>query len=131
VVTPDQLRERIAGYVETINSRDPEAIAACFTEDAVHADPVSNPPNLGRAAITAFFESGIAASDAWTFTAKTVHTCADHVAVDFAIVVETGGATMTIEGIEVFATDDHGLFRSVHAYWDQSDLSLSEGVHTT
>jgi len=125
VPTSDKLRERIAGYVKAVNSRDPEVIAACFTEGAVHADPVSNPPNLGRAAITTFFENGIAASDGWTFTAKTVHTCADHVAVDFAIAVLTGGATMTIEGIEVFAVDDDGLFRSVHAYWDDADLSIS------
>ena len=53
-----------------------------------------------------------------------MHTCADHVAVDFAIAVETGGTTMTIEGIEVFAIDDDGLFRSVHAYWDDADLSF-------
>jgi steroid delta-isomerase len=124
VLTPDELRAQIDAYVDAVNSRDPQAIAARFTEDAVHADPVSNPPNLGRAAITTFFENGIAASDAWTFTARAVHTCADHVAVDFAIAVETGGTTMTIEGIEVFTADDDGLFRSVQAYWDDADLSF-------
>jgi len=124
VLTPAELRAGIDAYVDAVNSRDPRAIAARFTEDAVHADPASNPPNLGRTAITTFFESGIAASDSWTFTAVAVHTCADHVAVDFAIAVEAGGTTMTIRGIEVFATDDDGLFRSVHAYWDDADLSF-------
>ena len=124
MLTPAELRAGIDAYVDAVNSRDPRAIAARFTEDAVHADPASNPPNLGRTAITAFFENGIAASDSWTFTAVAVHTCADHVAVDFAIAVEAGGTTMTIRGIEVFATDDDGLFRSVHAYWDDADLSF-------
>jgi ketosteroid isomerase-like protein len=124
VLTGDELRARIAGYVDAINSRDPAAIAARFTEEAVHADPVSHPPNLGRGAITSFFEGGIAASDGWTFTAKAVHTCADQVAVDFAIVVATGDTTMTIDGIEVFAVDEDGLFRSVHAYWDDADLTF-------
>ncbi len=124
MLTGDELRQRVVGYVDAINSRDPRAIAERFTEDAVHADPVSNPPNLGRTAIVTFFENGIAASDTWTFTAKAVHTCADQVAVDFAIAVETGGATMTIDGIEVFAVDDEGLFRSVHAYWDDADLTF-------
>jgi steroid delta-isomerase len=124
VLTGEQVRERIVGYVDAVNSRDPHAIADRFTEDAVHADPVSNPPNLGRAAITTFFESGIAASDGWTFTAKAVHTCGDHVAVDFAIAVDSGGTIMTIEGIEVFAVDDDGRFRSVHAYWDDADLTF-------
>ncbi len=81
------------------------------------------PTSVGRA-IATFFENGIAASDGWVFTAKTVHTCAAHVAIDFEIVVETGGGTMTIDGIEVFTTDDDGLFSSVHAYWDDADLTF-------
>ncbi len=54
-----------------------------------------------------------------------MHTCAPSVAVDFSITVQTGGAAMTIEGVEVFVVDDDGLFRSVHAYWDESDLSFT------
>ncbi|HEY1990618.1 MAG TPA: nuclear transport factor 2 family protein [Acidimicrobiales bacterium] len=123
--TPDQLRTRIVEYVNAVNSRDANAIAAQFTEDAHHHDPVSNPPNIGRAAIVTFFENGIAASDAWTFTAKAVHTCADNVAVDFEIAVATGGATMTIAGIEVFEADGEGRFTSVSAYWDDADLSFA------
>jgi steroid delta-isomerase len=122
MLTPEDLRGRLAAYVDAVNQRDPVAIADLFAEDAVQADPVSDPPNVGRAAIAAFFENGIAASDAWRFTAKAVHTCGAHVAIDFEIAVETGGATMTIDGIEVFTTDAEGLFTAVHAYWDQSDL---------
>jgi steroid delta-isomerase len=124
MLTSEALRTRMVAYVEAVNSRDPEAVASLFTEDAVHADPVSNPPNIGRTAIAAFFAAGIAASDGWTFSAKAVHTCAAHVAVDFEIVVDTGGSTMTIEGIEVFTTDTEGLFTSVNAYWDDADLSF-------
>ena len=124
MLTPAELRARIAGYVDAVNPRDPEAIAALFTEDAVHADPASNPPNIGRAAIATFFESSIAASDAWTFTAKAVHTCAAVVAIDFEISVQTGGSTMIIEGIEVFESDDDGPVHPVHAYWDDADLTF-------
>ena len=53
-----------------------------------------------------------------------MHTCAAHVAIDFEIAVVTGGATMTIDGIEVFTTDEDGLFATVHAYWDDADLSF-------
>jgi steroid delta-isomerase len=123
--TPDQLRNRITEYVQAINSRDAHAIAAQFSEDARHHDPVSNPPNIGRAAIVAFFESGIGASDGWTFTAKAIHTCADNVAIDFEIAVETGGATMVIDGIEVFEAGEDGLFTSVSAYWDDASLSFT------
>jgi uncharacterized protein (TIGR02246 family) len=125
MLTPEQLRERIVTYVDAINSRDPEAIAALFTEDGVQADPASNPPNVGHRAIANFFENSIAASEGWTFTAKAVHTCAQHVAIDFEIAVETGGTTMTIDGIEVFTTDTDGRFTSVYAYWDDADLSFA------
>jgi steroid delta-isomerase len=124
MLTPGELRARIVDYVDTINRRDAAEIAALFTVDAVQADPASNPPNVGRAAIASFFESGIAASDSWTFTAKTVHTCAAHVAIDFEICVQTGGSTMVIDGIEVFTTDADGLFTSAHAYWDDADLTF-------
>jgi ketosteroid isomerase-like protein len=125
MLTADELKERIAEYVEVINSRHPKAIADLFAEDAIQADPASNPANVGRQAILAFFENSVAASDAWTFTAKAVHTCADHVAIDFSIEVETGGATMTIDAIEVFVVGADGLFTSVHAYWDDADLSFA------
>jgi steroid delta-isomerase len=111
-------------YVDAVNRRDAAGIAALFAVDAVQADPASNPPNVGRTAIASFFESGIAASDSWTFTAKTVHTCAAHVAIDFEISVQTGGSTMVIDGIEVFTTDADGFFTSVHAYWDDADLTF-------
>jgi steroid delta-isomerase len=124
MLTPRELRSRMSAYVDAVNGRDPEIIAGLFSEDAVQADPVSNPPNVGRTAITAFFENGIAASDSWTFTAQAVHTCAAHMAIDFRISVETGGTTMTIDGIEVFTIDADGLFTAVHAYWDDADLTL-------
>ncbi len=124
MLTPEELRTKMAGYVDAINRREPAGIAALFTEDAIQADPASNPPNVGRAAIASFFEAGIGASDSWTFRAKAVHTCAPVVAIDFEISVETGGATMVIDGIEVFTTDAEGLFTSVYAYWDDADLTF-------
>ncbi len=125
MLTPDELRRCIATYVGAINARDPLAIAALFAPDAIQADPASNPPNAGRDAIAAFFEAGIGASESWTFTAKAVHTCAANVAIDFQITVDVGGSTMTIDGIEVFTTDDEGLFTSVYAYWDDADLNFA------
>ena len=123
--TPDELRNCINGYVSAINGRDPGAIAALFAEDAVQADPASNPPNVGRDAIQRFFADSIGASEAWTFTAKAVHTCAANVAIDFEISLVAGGSTMTIDGIEVFEVGDDGLARSVHAYWDEADLTFT------
>jgi steroid Delta-isomerase len=124
-VAPDELRAHIVTYIDALNTRDPAVIAALFAEDAVQADPASEPPNVGRAAIAAFFEGSVEASDGWTFSAETVHTCAAQVAIDFRIDVDTGGSTMTIEGIEVFTFGDDGLITSVYAYWDAADLTFA------
>ncbi len=123
--TPDELRMAIDHYVETINGRDPSAIAALFTEDAVQADPASAPPNVGRHAIATFFADGIAASEGWHFQAVDIHTCASTVAIDFVISVSLGGGTMQISGIEVFEAADDGRFASAHAYWDDADVSFA------
>ncbi len=124
MLKPDELRTKIVAYVDAVNQRDPEGIAQLFSEDAVQADPASNPPNVGRSGIAEFFRNGIAGSESWTFTAKAVHTCAPNVAIDFEIAVLTGGSTMVIEGIEVFTARDDGLFTSVYAYWDDADLTF-------
>jgi steroid delta-isomerase len=121
---PDRLRSVIAAYVDAVNGRDPVAIAALFTEEGIQADPASNPPNVGRDAIAAFFEGGIAASESWTFSARAVHTCGSNAAIDFEIAVLAGGTTMTIGGIEVFTIEEGGLISSVFAYWDDADLSF-------
>ena len=124
-MTPTDLRTAVDHYVATINGRDPVAIAALFTEDAVQADPASNPPNIGREAITTFFANGIAASEGWVFEATDVHTCASTVALDFNITVALGAGSMVIRGIEVFETTDDGRFASAHAYWDDSDVTFA------
>lgn len=121
---PKHLRALITKYVAAINSRDAEEIGALFSTDAHQADPVSAPPNIGRAAIVTFFENSIAGSDSWTFTAKAVHTCAASVAIDFQIDLVTAGTTMVIDGIEIFEVGDDGLFTTVNAYWDDTDMTF-------
>ncbi|HEX4244796.1 MAG TPA: SgcJ/EcaC family oxidoreductase [Acidimicrobiales bacterium] len=123
--TANELRTVITTYVAALNSRDPDVIAALFAEDAVQADPASSPPNVGRDAIRAFFTASIGGSEGWTFSASSVHTCADHVAFNFEIAVKGDGSTMTIGGIEVFVVNDEGLISSVNAYWDEADLAVS------
>jgi steroid delta-isomerase len=125
VPTPDELRHAVDRYVTTINARDPEAIAALFTEDAVQADPASSPPNVGRTAITTFFANGIAASEGWVFEAERIHTCATTVAIDFRITVSLGEGSMVVSGIEVFESADDGRFTSAHAYWDDADVTFA------
>ena len=122
---PDELRRPSTHYVATINGRDPEAIADLFTEDAVQADPASNPPNVGRQAIAAFFTDGIAASEGWVFEAER----RPHLRIDRGHRLHhhrrPRGRLDGHPGIEVFESADDGRFSSAHAYWDDADVAFA------
>lgn len=125
--TPDELRALVERYCAAVTARDATAIAALFAEDAVQADPASAPPNVGRDAIRAFFQSAVDASAATNFEALAVHTAGDHAAIDFRVTVTLEAGAMTIEGIEVFTVGDDGLIREVTAYWDDADVTFGGG----
>lgn len=120
-----ELRSFVERYCAAASSRDVDAYMALFAEDAVQHDPVSSPPNSGHAQIRAFRQSALDAATAMKFAATSVHTCGDHVAIDFRVDVELGEGTMTIEGIEVFTLGDDGLIRNVRAYWDDADVRIT------
>jgi steroid delta-isomerase len=124
-LAPDRLRLAVDHYVAAINGREPVAIGALFTADAVQADPASGPSNIGREAITQFFSNGIAASEHWVFRAVDVHTCGSTIAIDFDISIVLGEGTMGVSGIEIFEVADDGLFSSAHAYWDNADVTFA------
>lgn len=125
VPTADELRQLVARYAEAVSTGDPAKVAALFRPDAVQTDPVTAPPNVGRDAIRAFFESAAAASQSTRFEVLAVHTAGTHAAIDFRVTVTLDTGSMQIEGIEVFEFDDEGLICTVAAYWDEADVSLT------
>ncbi|MFR9731181.1 nuclear transport factor 2 family protein [Saccharopolyspora sp. MS10] len=99
---------------------------ALFAPDAVVQDPVGVSPldptglgHRGRAGIEAFWDSVISTADRLVF----------HVLDSFAAgheVANTGfirthladGSVMDAEGVFVYQIDEHGLLRSVRAFWE-------------
>lgn len=124
--TAEYLRQLVDRYATAITARDVDAVVALFTEDAVQQDPATAPPNVGHEAIRAFLQSAVDASTATAFEALTVHTCGDHVAIDFRVTVTLEAGAMVIQGIEVFTVAEDGLIRSVTAYWDEGDVTFPE-----
>jgi steroid delta-isomerase len=123
--SPDALRSLVDRYCTAVTSRDVDAVAALFTEDAVQADPANTPPNVGREAIHAFFTSAVEASEATRFEALAVHTCGNQVAIDFKVTVTLESGNMVISGIEVFTVTDDDRISAVAAYWDDADVSFA------
>jgi steroid Delta-isomerase len=124
VPAPEALHDLIGRYARAVTARDPAAVAGLFTEDAVQHDPANTPPNVGRAAIEAFFQSAVDASTATDFEVLALHTCGDHAAIDFKITVTLDSGTMVISGIEVFTVTEELQIASVSAYWDDADVSF-------
>lgn len=123
--TTAQLRDTVARYAATVSSRDADAYAALFTEDAVQVDPYPTPPNVGRDAIRAFIARSYDASESMLFEIEEAHPVADRVAISFHITLTLqGGSIMHIRGIEVFTVTDDGLISAVDAYWGDEDISF-------
>jgi steroid Delta-isomerase len=123
--TTAELREVMARYAEAASSRDADAYAALFTEDAVQVDPYPTPPNVGRDAIRTFIQRSFDACEAMRFEVVDVHPVADRAAITFHITVRLeGGSAMHIRGVEVFTVTDDGLISAVEAYWGDEDVSF-------
>jgi len=123
-VTRDTITDTLARYGRAFTERDLPALLALFHPDAVQADPVNVPPNVGHDAIGRFFTAAFDASTSCSWEALALHTCGDHAGVDFRVVVTTADGSMTIEGVEVFDFDEDGLIRTVSAYYDDADIGF-------
>ncbi len=120
----EELRQLIDRYAKAVTARDPAAVAALFAPDAIQRDPANTPPNFGREAVEAFFASAVGASVATDFTVRALHTCGNHVAIDFGIDVTLESGRMLINGIEVFTVNDDLQIAEVTAYWDDADITF-------
>ena len=123
--TADELHRLVASYAATVNSRDIDAYVAQFTEDAVQADPIGNPPNVGHDAIRAFWTQTIEGSQGINFETSGVHSSGQTVAFNFKVAVSLDGSTMHIEGIETFEVAEDGRIAYVRAYWDDRDTTFA------
>ncbi len=125
MLTAPQLRAAMDRYAATVSSKDADAYAALFTEDAVQVDPYPSPPNVGRDAIRAFIERSYDACETMTFEVVECHPVADTAAITFRITLTLeGGSAMHIRGVEVFTLTDDGLISAVTAYWGDEDLTF-------
>jgi ketosteroid isomerase-like protein len=123
--TAAQLRETVARYAKVASSRDPDAYAALFTEDAVQVDPYPSGVHTGREEIRTFISQSFDACEAMAFESGEVHPVADKAAFDFHITLNLeGGTVMHIRGTEIFTVTDDGLISAVEAYWGDEDLSF-------
>lgn len=111
-------------YLDTVATGTAVDVTALYAADATVEDPVGSTPIQGHDAIRAFYGSFEAMAK--TTELVTVRACGGQAAFHFRIVVELGGgATSTMEPLEVMTFDDDGLITSMRAYWAESDLVIA------
>jgi steroid Delta-isomerase len=125
VPTTSQIRAAVERYAAAASSRDADAYAALFTEDAVQVDPYPTAPNVGREAIKAFIQRSFDACETMTFEVEQCHPVADTAAITFHITLTLeGGSTVHLRGVEIFTITDDGLISAVTAYWGDEDMTF-------
>ena len=123
--TTEQLKDTVARYAAVTSTRDADAYAALFTEDAVQIDPYPAGVHNGRSEIKEFISQSFAACETMLFEPGEVHTVGDRAAITFHITLTLeGGATMHIRGVEIYTITDDGLIAAVDAYWGDEDVSF-------
>ncbi|MCY1275993.1 Steroid Delta-isomerase [compost metagenome] len=123
MISPQQIQETMARYVELVDACDIDGIVALYAADATVEDPIGSPPHVGVEAIGRFYREGLGRANARA--RRTGPVSASHAgsgAVPFCVDLVWNGAPCSIQVIDVMEFDAEGRIRSMKAYWGQANL---------
>ena len=106
-------------YVDAYKRVDKEALLDLFAPDAHFEDPVGQPPHIGRAAISQFWDQAHALAQIELFR-KDLIVCANEMAMVLEIHATVGDSTMVIDAIDVFVVNDEHKITTLKASWDMA-----------
>ena len=119
----DEVAAVVARFYAALRSNDMEAWVALFAADATAADPVGTPPHHGRDRLRAFLSGVLQQFETFGLVENNVYCVPGGAAVKWTGVGRgRNGRDVTFEGIDVFEMDNHGLIRSLSAYWNAAPL---------
>ncbi|WP_230387964.1 MULTISPECIES: steroid Delta-isomerase [Pseudomonas] len=121
--TPEQVQARMQRYVELVDAGDIDGILALYAEDATVEDPVGQPPLRGIGAVSEFYRQGLGqmnVSAALTGPVRATHNGCG--AVPFRVDLTWEGRECSLQVIDVMEFDEHGLIRSMKAFWSEVNL---------
>ena len=115
--------QTIAEYFAAIRAMDVERCVAVFAPDAVQHDPVGTPPNVGHAAIRAFFTGIFAGFEEVGLTEDVVFANGSSGAAKWTGKgVGRNGKSVKFEGVDVIDCDEAGKILMVRAFWDPAPV---------
>jgi steroid delta-isomerase len=125
MMAPERVRAVVDAYVESYRHNDKQACLDLFAAGVRWHDPVGEPPHVGHAGVSAFWDQARTLADAIELVPSDVIVCANEAVMVFEIHVTIGApdgstSTMVMDAVDVFVLDDDGLIEELRAYWDMT-----------
>ena len=118
MVTAEQIRATVDGYVAAYAANDREALLALYAPDAEWTDPVGAQTCHGREGVGAFWDATRAMVDSIVLRPIHVHVCGNEAALVMEIHSVVGGAGMLLDAVDIFTFDDDARIKTGKAYWE-------------
>ena len=113
-----QIRSAVETYVRSFNEQDKQAFLGVFADGVQQIDPVGSAPNVGRQALSTFWDAVFGQWRKIDFRVKDLIVTGDEAALVFHITQSNGSAATEIDGIDVFQVDDTGRIALIKGYSD-------------
>ena len=124
---PADIRTTVDAYCAAFSNGDRDAYVALFAPDAWIEDPVGTPRHEGHEAIGGFFEQMSAMADSVELRRTgPVRIAAGEAAWPLQARPSIGGATMSVDIIDVMSFDDTGKITTMRAFWDPAEMRPAE-----
>jgi len=117
MATTEQVDAWSEAYRRAWETRDSEAAAALFTEDANYRDNIFEEPHAGRQGVRDYWSGVTAAQSDVTVRMGTPFVDGSRVAVEFWTTMLVDGAEVTLPGCLLLRFDQNGLCTDLREYW--------------
>lgn len=124
------MKQAMQAYIDAFNRADPGAIADLYADDATVEDPVGSPVKSGKSEIAAFYEMAVKSGAQLSLAAPIRASQGDSAAMAFDVNLNMPQGAAVIRVIDVMSFDASGKFKSMRAFWGQSDMQLLGAAQT-
>ncbi len=112
------------GYRLAWETRDPDAAAALFTEDASYREQPYAEPFAGREGVRQYWATVTETQEDVKVRYGNPVVSGDHAAVEWWVTMRNGGMDVTLAGEFLLVFDESGLVKTLREYWHFSEGQL-------
>ena len=116
-MTTEQVERWLEGYRDAWETRNPDAAAALFTQDALYREQPYEEPYRGRDGVHAYWSRVTATQSDIRFRYGRAVVSGSHAAVEWWVTLRNDGAEATLVGEFFLVFDADGLVRELREYW--------------